>query len=293
MRSCPSGRGGLGETRRTRRGRRVEATRRIRVGSWNVGSLTGKLLELVDVLERSQNARNEDGVILKACLKDKVVHVNRSSDRFISSTLVTEGETVNGAPDGPTTDSRGDLNGHRGEAKEQGGFDYGVRNEEGRSILDFAIAHDLAVVNSYFNNRDHHHPSSDNISERGRSDQEFTKGVSTQIEVISASDAESMWNILASIIKDAAKDSLCVAIGTLKTHTARREFWWLCEEVQSKVAVKQASLESYSRVGKVIKRNGLGRKRGIKRLRKKKEKVVAQAKEKAYEDLYKKLDSKE
>ncbi|GJZ61544.1 polycomb group protein fertilization-independent endosperm [Tanacetum coccineum] len=82
-------------------------------------------------------------------------------------------------------------------------------------------------------------------------DQEFTKGVSTQIEVISASDAESMWNILASIIKDAAKDSLCVAIGTLKTHTARREFWWLCEEVQSKVTVKQASLADYSRVGKV------------------------------------------
>ncbi|GKG37199.1 hypothetical protein Tco_0447372, partial [Tanacetum coccineum] len=66
------------------------------------------------------------------------------------------------------------------------------------------------------------------------------KGVSTQIEVISASDADSMWNILASIIKDAAKDSLGVAIGTSKTHTARRESWWLCEEVQSKVAVKQA-----------------------------------------------------
>ncbi|GJZ81413.1 hypothetical protein Tco_0646407, partial [Tanacetum coccineum] len=29
------------------------------------------------------------------------------------------------------------------------------------------------------------------------------QGVSTQIEVISTSDAESMWNILASIIKDA------------------------------------------------------------------------------------------
>nr|GEW29895.1 hypothetical protein [Tanacetum cinerariifolium] len=56
---------------------------------------------------------------------------------------------------------------------------------------------------------------------------------------MSASDADSLWNILASIIKDAVKDSF-VAIGTSKTHMARRESWWLCEEVQSKVTVKQA-----------------------------------------------------
>nr|GEZ97256.1 cleavage/polyadenylation specificity factor, 25kDa subunit [Tanacetum cinerariifolium] len=66
------------------------------------------------------------------------------------------------------------------------------------------------------------------------------QGVSSQIEVISASDAESMWNIHASIIKDAVIDSLGVAIGTSTILTARRESWWLCEDVQSKVAVKQA-----------------------------------------------------
>nr|GEW52548.1 hypothetical protein [Tanacetum cinerariifolium] len=41
-----------------------------------------------------------------------------------------------------------------------------------------------------------------------------TEGASTQIEAISTSDAYSMWNILASIIKDAVKDSLGVAIRT-------------------------------------------------------------------------------
>ncbi|GJY71593.1 calcium uniporter protein [Tanacetum coccineum] len=51
LRSYLSGQGGLGETREIRRGSKVEATRRIRVGSWNVGSLTRKILELVDVLE--------------------------------------------------------------------------------------------------------------------------------------------------------------------------------------------------------------------------------------------------
>ncbi|GJY56849.1 hypothetical protein Tco_0455964 [Tanacetum coccineum] len=66
------------------------------------------------------------------------------------------------------------------------------------------------------------------------------EGVSTRVEALAACDADSIWNTLASIIKDAAKDTLGVDIRTSKTHTAQRESWWLCEEVQSKVAVKQA-----------------------------------------------------
>ncbi|GKA40615.1 hypothetical protein Tco_0733208, partial [Tanacetum coccineum] len=137
--------GKVSDTRETKRGSKVEAKCRIRVCSWNVGSLTGKLLELVDVLERhkvdracSWTARNSIGVILKACVKDKVVHMNQCSDKIISLTLVIEGETVN-------------------------------------------------------------------------------------------------------VISTAVKDSLGMAIGKSKTHTARKESWWLYEEVQSKVTVKQAS----------------------------------------------------
>nr|GEU95843.1 embryo-specific protein ATS3B-like [Tanacetum cinerariifolium] len=125
LRSCFLRRGGLGGYSDTRRDSRVAAFRRIRVGSWNVGSLTEKLLELVDALERckvdiacfhetkwkgssnreangykfwysgSPTARNEVGVILNECLKDKVVHVNRCSDRIISLTLMIDGTTVN------------------------------------------------------------------------------------------------------------------------------------------------------------------------------------------------------
>ncbi|GKB67518.1 hypothetical protein Tco_0928930, partial [Tanacetum coccineum] len=65
------------------------------------------------------------------------------------------------------------------------------------------------------------------------------EGVSTQVDVLSTSDAVSMWNILTSTIKDVAKDPLELAIGTSKTYTA------------------------------------------------------PQVKEKAYEELYKKMDSKE
>ncbi|GKD76647.1 hypothetical protein Tco_1339268 [Tanacetum coccineum] len=59
------------------------------------------------------------------------------------------------------------------------------------------------------------------------------EGDPTQVNVISTSDVDSMLNILASVIKDAAKDTLSVAIGTSKTHKACRESWWVGEEVFS------------------------------------------------------------
>ena len=130
MRSCPSGLGGggvggVGRVDGARGFGRPAGPRRIRVGSWNVGSLTGKLFELADVLGRhkvdvacfqetrwkgsrtregngyklwysgSRSARNGVGVILSADLKDNVVHVNRCSDRIMAITLVIEEETVN------------------------------------------------------------------------------------------------------------------------------------------------------------------------------------------------------
>ncbi|GJX44891.1 craniofacial development protein 2 [Tanacetum coccineum] len=410
--------GGSSETRRENR---VAAFRRIRVGSWNVGSLTGKRLELVDALERhkvditcfqetkwkgssniegngyklwysgSPTARNGVGVILKACLKDKVVQVNRCSDRIISLTLVIDGETVNVisayAPQVGLsevekktfwdsldkvvrefpTDQRlilgGDLNGHIGAATEgyagvHGGFGYGVRNEEGRAILDFAIAHDLVVVNSHFKKRDHHlvtfqsggrctqidyllvrrgdlkackdckvfpreacssqhnllaldmlFKSVQRRRERsalprilwknliGDATEAFrsrvAEGVSTRVEALAAGDANSMWNTLASTIKDAAKDTLGVAIGTSKTHTARRESWWLCEEVQAIVAVKQTRFRELLSCREGNEEERLRAQARYKEAKRQTKKVVAQAKEKAYEDLYKKLDSKE
>ncbi|GJT06547.1 craniofacial development protein 2 [Tanacetum coccineum] len=304
----------------------------------------GKLLELVDALERhkvdiacfqetkwkgssnkegngykiwysgSPTARNGVGVILKACLKDKVVHVNRCSDRIISLTLVIDGETINVisayAPQVGLsevekktfwdsldkvvgefpTDQRlilgGDLNGHIGATTEgyagvHGGFGYGVRNEEGRVILDFATAHDLGVVNSYLKKRGHHLITFQSGGRCTKIDylfvrrgdlrackdyrvfprqacssqhsllaldilfksvqrMRFAEGVSRQVEVLATSDADSMWNILASNIKDTANDTLGVAIGSFKTHTPRRESWRLCEEVQSIITVKQA-----------------------------------------------------
>ncbi|GKA50437.1 methyltransferase-like protein 2 isoform X1 [Tanacetum coccineum] len=311
----------------------------------------------------SPTARNGVGVILKAYMKDKVVHVIRCSDRIITLTLVIDGETVNVinayAPQVGLskvekktfwdsldkvmrefpTDKRlilgGGLNGHIGAATEgyagvHGGFGYGVRNEEGRAILDFAIAHDLVVVNSHFKKRDHHLvtfqsgacSSQHNLLaldilfksvQRMREGsallrilwknliRDATKafisrvaeGVFTRVEALVACDADSMWNALASIIKDAAKDALGVTIGTSKTHTARRESWWLCEEVQAIVAVKQTRFKELLSCREGNEDERLRVQERYKEAKRQAKKVIAQAKEMAYEDLYKKLDTKE
>ncbi|GJS01684.1 craniofacial development protein 2, partial [Tanacetum coccineum] len=340
LRSCFSGRGWSGGSSETRRENRVAAFRRIRVGSWNIGSITGNLLELVDALERHKvdiACFQETKLKGSSNKENKVVHMDRCSDSIITSTILIEGDTVNVIsayaqqvglsevekktfwdsldkvvrefPKDQRLILGGDLNGYIGATTEgytgvHGGFGYGVRNEEGRAILDFAIAHDMVVVNSHFKKRDHHLvtfqsggrctqidyllvrrgdlkackdckvfpreacSSQHNLltldmlfksvhrrRERsalprilwknliGDATEAFrskvAEGVSTRVEALAAGDANSMWNTLTSTIKDAVKDTLGVAIGSSKTHTARRESLWLCEEVQAIVAVKE------------------------------------------------------
>nr|GEX63363.1 hypothetical protein [Tanacetum cinerariifolium] len=48
------------------------------------------------------------------------------------------------------------------------------------------------------------------------------------VEDMSASNVDQMWNTLACVMKDAAKDSLGVA--SARTHSTHRESWWFCEE---------------------------------------------------------------
>ena len=55
----------------------------------------------------------------------------------------------------------GDLNCHIGKLANgyvgvHGGYGYGLRNREGEHILEFAVAHNLVVGNSYFTKKDNH-----------------------------------------------------------------------------------------------------------------------------------------
>ncbi|GKE93495.1 craniofacial development protein 2-like protein [Tanacetum coccineum] len=93
LRSCPSGLGWVDGCRGTSRYDRLTDTHRIRVGSWNIGSLTGKLLELGDALGRRK--------VDRSCFQetkwkgDNVVQVTRNSDRIIAISEVMDGDTVN------------------------------------------------------------------------------------------------------------------------------------------------------------------------------------------------------
>nr|GEW11148.1 hypothetical protein [Tanacetum cinerariifolium] len=258
----------------------------------------------------SATARNRVGVVVAPYLKDKVVQVFRISDRIMLVGLVIEEESTNVisayAPQVGLREAKkksfwdslddlvrecsstqqliiaGDLNGHIG-ANADGfssvheGFGYGVRNEEGRTILEFAAAHDLVVANSFFKKRDAHlitfhsrvHDTQIDYMLVRKWDLTLSEAFRARVieEVIPdeedrlASDAEQMWNRLANTIREAAKETLGVVAGTLRTHIGHRESY--------------AAEERYKEAKREAK------------------KAVARVKEKAYEDLYKRLDSKE
>ncbi|XP_071727373.1 uncharacterized protein [Rutidosis leptorrhynchoides] len=243
----------------------------------------------------------------------------------------------------------GDLNGHigtdvEGYAGVQGGFGYRVRNEEGISILEFAVAHDLVIVNSFFKKTDaqlatflsgghstqidylllrkgdlrtcrdckvltdwtcssqHKLLAMDLVIQRrvtksvrpvqpkimwkklnGEKVETFktlvVERVDAEVEMVPHDDADQMWNYLASTIREVAKEALGVAVGTSRGH--------------SKVALKQLRFRELitSREGTPADRTRLEER--YKEAKREAKKAVALTKEKAYEDLYRKLDSKD
>ncbi|XP_022014116.1 craniofacial development protein 2-like [Helianthus annuus] len=55
----------------------------------------------------------------------------------------------------------GDFNGHIGKDSDgfpsvHGGFGFGDRNEPGKDLLEFVVAHDLGILNSFFRKRESH-----------------------------------------------------------------------------------------------------------------------------------------
>ena len=64
-------------------------------------------------------------------------------------------EELNSTPDNEKTIIGGDLNGHVGEGRRgverwHGGQSIGQRNFEGQRILDFVMAQDMAMLNTFF-----------------------------------------------------------------------------------------------------------------------------------------------
>ncbi|XGW35868.1 hypothetical protein V3C99_019225, partial [Haemonchus contortus] len=168
------------------RSERPRPKKLVRIGTLNVGSLTGKSREVADLMKRrniqvlclqetrwkgakareigegvklfyngEDTKRNGVAVAVADSLKDSVSAVNRVSSRIISLSL---DETIRSVPEGDYLTIAGDLNGHvgserRGLERVHGGNGVGVRNDEGERVLALAIAHDLAVCSTFFAKR--------------------------------------------------------------------------------------------------------------------------------------------
>ena len=200
-------------------GGRVDSDGRLRVGSWNIGTLQGKSIELVKILRKrriniacvqetkwvgskardvdgyklwysgSERRRNGVGILVDEELRGQVVEVKRINDRLMTIKLVIRGFTLNvcsayapqvgsegeekmrfwealeevvrGVPSSEKIVVAGDFNGHIGAlpggfGDVHGGFGFGERNEEGATLLEFARAFGLVVVNSGFPKKDEH-----------------------------------------------------------------------------------------------------------------------------------------
>ena len=107
-------------------------------------------------------------------------------------------------------------------------------------------------------------------------------------------DADQLWTHLAKGMRETEKAVLGETRRTGSKRKGGRESWWISEEVQTKVATKLSCFKELIK----SKQNGTNEDWSLARQRyyeakKEAKKIVAIAKERAYEELYKKLDSKE
>ncbi|XP_071699354.1 uncharacterized protein [Rutidosis leptorrhynchoides] len=341
LRSCPPS-FGVGRLRGVRGVSGVATLGRIR-GVFK--RLDGRVKGAVDIKDYrlwysgSRIARNGVGIFLGNLHKDNVVDVGRFSDRIMPVSLIIKEETFTVisayAPHAGLSDAKkksfwelldevvrgAEAKGYEGA---HGGFGFGPRNEEGCSILGFAIAHELVIANSLFKNRDaqlatfhsggrrtqidflllrkgelrtcrdckvlpaftcssqHRLLVMDLVTQgrvgrrarvvqqrnlwkklHGAKTETFRATVlSVEGDNVAPTDVDQIWNCMVSTIREVAKEGLGVALGTSRAHKRTP-----AERTRVEERYKEAKREA--------------------------KKAVAIAKDKAYEDLYRKLDSKE
>ncbi|GJX85613.1 retrovirus-related pol polyprotein LINE-1 [Tanacetum coccineum] len=294
LRSCPSGLGGLFELSDTLGRHKVDIAC-FQETRWK-GSRAREGNGYKLWYSGSSSARNGVGVLVAVRLKDDIVRVTRRSDRIMAISVVIDGEVVNvisayapqvGLSDVEkkrlwneldelvrecSADERliigGNLNGHiEATTDEYEGVHGGFAN----SFFKKSEAHLITIQSGG------HYTQIDYLLVRKGdlracrdyrafpietcSSQHRLKLTALE-EDMSARNADQMWKTLACVIRYVAKESLGVASKSARTHSTHMESWWFGEE-RYKVAKKEAKI------------------------------AVSQAKDKAYEDLYRKLDSKE
>lgn len=246
----------------------------------------------------------------------------------------------------------GDFNGHIGARADgyqgvHGGFGYGVRNDNGSTLLEFATAHDLVIVNSCFRKRDDNlitfrsggHATQIDYLPIRRRDFRFcsdckvfpVEACASQHRLLAMDlslagppmeglrvvtprilwrnlhgskvaefkdmlegcfrleeDVDQMWTHMAESIRGVARRALGVSSGNVKD---QRESWWWNDDVQAKVQFKKGCFLELMSCPEGPDRHI---KRELFKLAKRMAKQgVAEAKTKAYQDMYRRLGTKE
>ncbi|KAK3568222.1 hypothetical protein QTP86_000213 [Hemibagrus guttatus] len=247
--------------------------------------------------------RNGVGVVLKEEFVRNVLEVKKVSDRVMSLKLEIEGvmlnvvsgyapqvgceleekerfwselaEVMESIPTGERVVIGADFNGHVGEGNTgdeevMGKFGVKERNLEGQMVVDFAKRMDMAVVNTYFQKREEHR-----VTYKSGEVEQALGG-----QVVLSDD----WETTAEVIRETGRKVLGVSSGRRKED---KETWWWNEEVQDSIQRKKLSKRKWD-----MDRTEENRQE-YKELQHRVKREVSKAKQKAYDELYTRLDTRE
>ncbi|KAK3551164.1 hypothetical protein QTP70_013896, partial [Hemibagrus guttatus] len=248
--------------------------------------------------------RNGVGVVPKEEFVRNVLEVKRVSDRVMSLKLEIEevmlnvvsgyapqvgceleekerfwselDEVMESIPTGERVVIGADFNGHVGEGNTgdeevMGKFGVKERNLEGRMEVDFAKRMDMAVVNTYFQKREEH-------SDLQEWRQKLRQALGGQVVL------PDDWETTAEVIRKTGRKVLGVSSGRRKED---KETWWWNEEVQDSIQRKRLAKKKWD-----MDRTEENRQE-YKELQCRVKREVSKAKQKAYDELYTRLDTRE
>ncbi|KAK3519926.1 hypothetical protein QTP70_007777 [Hemibagrus guttatus] len=180
-------------------------------------------------------------------------------------------EVMESIPTGERVVIGADFNGHvgegnRGDEEVMGKFGVKERNLEGQMVVDFAKRMDMGVVNTYFQKREEHRVT--------------YKSGGRRTQVVLPDD----WETTAEVIRETGRKVLGVSSGRRKED---KETWWWNEEVQDSIQRKRLAKKKWD-----MDRTEENRQE-YKELQRRVKGEVSKAKQKAYDELYTRLDTRE
>ncbi|KAK3522831.1 hypothetical protein QTP86_004670 [Hemibagrus guttatus] len=185
-----------------------------------------------------------------------------------------------------------------GDEEVMGKFGVKERNLEGQMVVDFAKRMDMGVVNTYFQKREEHRVTYKSGGRRTQIKMEKkTKWWKLKKEECCEEFREKLrqalggqvvlpddWETTAEVIRETGRKVLGVSSGRRKED---KETWWWNEEVQDSIQRKRLAKKKWD-----MDRTEENRQE-YKELQSRVKREVSKAKQKAYDELYTRLDTRE